>query len=40
MVSTYILCFRTISENLVYTASASSLIFAMRRLAQMREWFA
>jgi hypothetical protein len=39
MVSTYILCFSTISENLVYTDSASSLVFAKRPPAQMRDWF-
>jgi hypothetical protein len=39
MVSTYILCFSTISENLVYTDYASSLVFAMRAPAQMRDWF-
>jgi hypothetical protein len=39
MVSTYILCFSTISENLVYTEPASSLVFARRPPAQMRDWF-
>jgi len=39
LVSIYILCFSTISENLVYTPSASSLAFATRALAQMRDWF-
>ncbi len=38
-VSTYILCFSTIGENLVYTDSASSLVFAKRPPAQMRDWF-
>jgi hypothetical protein len=38
-VPTYILCFGTISENLVYTDSASSLVFARRSPAQMRDWF-
>jgi hypothetical protein len=39
LVSTYILCLSTIGENLVYTAFASSLVFARRPPAQMRDWF-
>jgi hypothetical protein len=39
VVSTYILCFSTISENLVYTEPTSSLVSARRLPAQMRDWF-